>query len=219
MAGMPEHDHAAGPRPRFTERVRESLRETLLDAATEVLCEQGWRATRMADVAARAGVSRQTLYQHFGSREALAQAIMLRGADRFLREVEQAVARHADDARAALAASFEVFLSAAADDGLIKAVVSRDGNEELVALLAQHGPPVLAAARQRLETCIRHTWPGGDPADAALVAECVVRLAISYLTLPSSAPELTGQAVARLLGPFVSAATTSRRPGREPGRE
>jgi hypothetical protein len=58
-----------------------------------------------------------------------------------------------------------------------------------------------------LETCFHRTWPAGDPADGRLVAECVVRLAMSYLTLPSGAPELTGQAVARILGPFVLAAT------------
>jgi hypothetical protein len=39
----------------------------------------------------------------------------------------------------------------------------------------------------------------------------VVRLAMSYLTLPSSAPALTGQAVARILGPFALAATGTGR--------
>src|SRR5690606_37870229 len=86
----------AGDRPRFADSTRERLRATLLDAAIDVLREEGWRAARMADVAARAGVSRQTLYQHFGSRDALAQAIMLRATEQFLRQVEHAVASHAD---------------------------------------------------------------------------------------------------------------------------
>jgi hypothetical protein len=50
-------------------------------------------------------------------------------------------------------------------------------------------------------------WPRTDPADAALVAECLVRLAISHLTMPSESSALTGDGVAQLLGPFVLART------------
>nr|MDT0665759.1 helix-turn-helix domain-containing protein [Micromonospora sp. DSM 115978] len=106
-------------RPRFVASTRLRLRETLLDAAAEVLSERGgWRDTRMADVAACAGVSRQTLYQHFGNRDALAEALLLREADRFLNDVERAVVEHRDDAQAATAAAFEVFLEAVANDVL-----------------------------------------------------------------------------------------------------
>ncbi|ADP80219.1 TetR/AcrR family transcriptional regulator [Pseudofrankia inefficax] len=193
------------PVARFASVTRDRLREALLDAAAEVVREQGTARARMADVASRAGVSRQTLYQHYGSRDALVRALLLRETAGFLEAVDDAVAGHADDAQAAVAAAFEVFLRAAADDTLVKAMMAQDG--ELAGLLAQHGPPLLDAARRRLETCFQRTWPAGDPVDGRLVAECVVRLAMSYLTLPSGAPELTGQAVARILGPFVLAAT------------
>ncbi|MBL7490292.1 TetR family transcriptional regulator [Frankia sp. AgB1.9] len=193
------------PTTRFASVTRDRLRAALLDAAAEVVREQGAARARMADVASRAGVSRQTLYQHYGSRDALVRALLLRETAGFLEAVDDAVAGHADDAQAAVAAAFEVFLRAAADDTLVKAMMAQDG--ELAGLLAQHGPPLLDAARRRLETCFQRTWPDGDPADGRLVAECVVRLAMSYLTLPSGAPELTGQAVARILGPFVLAAT------------
>jgi AcrR family transcriptional regulator len=199
----------AGPdtHPRFSDTTRARLREALLDAAAEVLRERGWRRTRMADVASRAGVSRQTLYQHFGARDAVAQALLLRETDRFVHQVGLAVSDHAHDAQAAVAAAFEVFLAAVADHVLIKSLRVRDGADEFAGLLAQHGPPLLEAARLRLETCFATTWPGGDAADRRLVAECVVRLAMSYLTLPSESPQLTGQSVARILGPFVLAAT------------
>ncbi|MBL7500121.1 TetR/AcrR family transcriptional regulator [Frankia sp. CNm7] len=205
------------PRPAggFAAATRDRLRETLLDAAADVLREQGARQARMADVASRAGVSRQTLYQHYGSRDALVRALLLRETSRFLDAVGDAVISHADDAQAAVAAAFEVFLAAVAEDTLVKSMMT--GSEEFAGLLAQHGPPLLAAARQQLVTCFHQAWPDGDPADGQLVADCVVRLAMSYLTLPSDAPELTGRSVARILGPFVLSATgTAHPPAMEP---
>lgn len=41
----------------------------LLDAAYTALARRPWSAVRMVDVAASAGVSRQTLYNEFGSKE------------------------------------------------------------------------------------------------------------------------------------------------------
>jgi AcrR family transcriptional regulator len=219
-AGSGARPDGDGPRPeettgeeraarsRFAAATRDRLREALLDAAAEVVRRQGARSARMADVARLAGVSRQTLYQHFGTRDALVRALLLRETSTFLDAVDDAVVRHAGDAQAAVAAAFEVFLRAVADDTLAKAMMTFDGTDEFAGLLAQHGPPLLESARERLRRCFERTWPAGDPGDAALVADCVVRLAMSYVTLPSGgAPELTGQAVARILGPFVLAAT------------
>lgn len=213
MVAVTDEDVLAEPvsspqRPRFVASTRRRLRETLLDAAGEVLRERGgWRDTRMADVAGRAGVSRQTLYQHFGSREALVEAVLLRDADRFLNDVERAVVEHRDDAQAATAAAFDVFLDAVADDLLVKASVQHGGGDALAILLHTHGASLLHAARERLEALFCQTWPGVSEADARLVAEAVVRLATSFLTLPVVAPQLTGQAVARMLGPFVRQCT------------
>ncbi|ONH24902.1 TetR/AcrR family transcriptional regulator [Pseudofrankia asymbiotica] len=206
-----------GESPRFADATRDRLREALLDAAAEILREQGARQARMADVARLAGVSRQTLYQHFGSRDALVRALLLRETGRFLDAVGDAVVSHADDAQAAVAAAFEVFLAAVAEDTLVKSMMT--GADGLAGLLAQHGPPLLGAAREQLVTCFHRAWPDGEPADGQLVADCVVRLAMSYLTLPGGAPELTGQSVARILGPFVLAATnTAHRPAATPAQ-
>jgi len=47
----------------------------ILDAAYALLLEQGYTATTMAAVAARAGVSGQTVYKTFGSKPALAKRV------------------------------------------------------------------------------------------------------------------------------------------------
>ena len=67
---------------------RQLLRDTLLDAMRELMAEREWGQVSMAEVARTAGVSRQTLYKEFGTRQEFAQAFVLREADRFLGEVE-----------------------------------------------------------------------------------------------------------------------------------
>lgn len=57
-------------------RVRE---DTILDAARALLEEQGYADMSMDDLAARVGVSKATLYQHFPSKEELAMRVIARG--------------------------------------------------------------------------------------------------------------------------------------------
>lgn len=46
-------------------------RRAILDAATEVFLRDGYLGTSMDEIAARSEVSKQTVYKHFGSKEAL----------------------------------------------------------------------------------------------------------------------------------------------------
>lgn len=55
----------AGPRERAARTKRERTRRALLGAARTLLEERGWHGTRMEDVAAHAGVSSATTYNHF----------------------------------------------------------------------------------------------------------------------------------------------------------
>ncbi|MEH6379323.1 helix-turn-helix domain-containing protein, partial [Streptomyces sp. KLMMK] len=69
-----------------------AARELLLDAAFAALRTRPWNGVRMVDVAAAAGVSRQTLYNEFGSKDGLARALVRREAETFLAGVERALA-------------------------------------------------------------------------------------------------------------------------------
>ena len=61
----------------------ERTKARLLDAATRVFFEEDWLGTSLERIAGEAGVSKQTLLRHFGSREGLAQAAFERAvADR-----------------------------------------------------------------------------------------------------------------------------------------
>jgi len=181
-----------------------AVRVAMLDAVREELRTKGWAEVKMADVATRAGVSRQTLYNAFGSRGELAQAFVLREADLFLDAVQHAVSANRDDPVVALGAAFEVFLVAAAEDPMVRALLGGGaGADELLALVTTQGEPVLERATTRLNAFLLEGWPAIDPGKTLLLAEAVVRLAISYAALPTGPAGLTGEAVAQLLGPFV----------------
>ncbi len=176
------------------------LRTTLLDAMREQLATRAWTEVTMAEVARAAGVSRQTLYKAFGSRQEFAQAYVLREVDRFLEAVEAAVQANVDDPPGALAAAFGVFLAAAAEDPLVRAIVSGDGEAELLPLVTTQGQPVLEHATERLGGFLQEGWPVITAEQGALLAECVVRLAISYAALPSG---MGAESIATLLGPYI----------------
>ena len=190
-----------------------AVRLALLDAVREELRAKSWAEVKMADVAKLAGVSRQTLYNEFGSRGELAQAFVLREADLFLDAVQHAVLSRRDDPVAALGAAFEVFLTTAAEDPLVRSLLGGGaGTEELLPLVTTQGEPVLERATTRLNAFLLEGWPEIDPAKTLLLAEAVVRLAISYAALPAGPAGLTGEAIARLLGPFVREALSDGPP-------
>lgn len=58
-----------GPHGLTREQVRASQRGRLLDAMAQTVAEQGYAATSVADVIARAGVSRRTFYEEFDSKQ------------------------------------------------------------------------------------------------------------------------------------------------------
>ena len=187
------------------------MRERLLDAVDELLADRDWASVTMADIARGAGVSRQTLYNEFGSRQEFAQAYVLREADRFLSAAEDAIAEHADDPEAALAAAFGGFLAAAADNPLVRTIVAGDPGSGLLALVATRGALVVGAATVRLAACFVATWPRLSEREAHDVAECATRLAISHALLPTGPADRTGVSVAAL----HAQAGTRVRPDRE----
>lgn len=201
----------AMPRARtpYAEAARELLRQTLFDAARDELERRPWSEVTMADIASAAGVSRQTLYKEFGNRNEFGLAFVINVGERFLDEVDQAVIANSADPRAAVAAALELFLATAGEDPLIKLLLSDDGTGGMLPFVTTQGMPVVQWATARLATTIEAGWPQAAKADVLLLSEALVRLAISYITAPSEAPESIASSVAELLGPFIDKALGS----------
>lgn len=92
-------------------------RQEILDAARSCLIESGFAATRMDDVARRAGVSKGGLYFHFESKQALVEAVVAR---------ENARLRQALDALTAGFGTFREGLGATLRGLLMYAEAQRD---------------------------------------------------------------------------------------------
>lgn len=75
-------------------RRKEARPSELTAAALDCFVEKGYAATRLDEVAARAGVSKGTLYLYFDSKEALFKAVIQEGIVPTLAESEARVANH-----------------------------------------------------------------------------------------------------------------------------
>ncbi|MFE9920831.1 TetR/AcrR family transcriptional regulator [Streptomyces sp. NPDC005774] len=181
-----------------------AARESLLDAACVALARHPWSAVRMVDVAATAGVSRQTLYNEFGSKEGLARALVRRETDGYLAGVDRALAVH-DDPRDRLTAAAEWTAAAARQNALVRAMLTGCWSERLPspaltpvrsgsAVPAQRradGPlpspgDLVVLVRDRAVAVL--TGPGvpgaADTAELTRACELVVRLALSCVAAP-----------------------------------
>ncbi|HEY1356008.1 MAG TPA: TetR/AcrR family transcriptional regulator [Solirubrobacterales bacterium] len=189
---------------------RKLLRETLFGAARDELQHRTWSEVTMAEVAAAAGVSRQTLYKEFGSRDEFAQAFVIHEGERFLDIVETAVREHLGDPHAAVGAALDTFLRTAGEDPLVRMMLSDDGTGGMLPFVTTQGMPIVLWATARLATVIQEGWPQAPAEKTQLLAESLVRLAISYITVPTAPTEATAAAAGELLGPFIDEALGTR---------
>lgn len=197
---------AVSTRTPYPEAARQLLRETLFGAARDQLETKAWSEITMSNIAEAAGVSRQTLYKEFGSRAEFGQAFVINEGERFLDGVEAAVREHLDDPRAAVNAALAKFLHSAGEDPLVRILLSDDGTGGMLPFVTTQGMPVVQWATARLRATIEEGWPQAPPAKVQLLAETLVRLAISYVTVPGDSPEETAAKAGELLGPFIDEA-------------
>lgn len=67
-------------------------RAELIEKASRLFGERGYTKTSMRDISAAFGILHGSLYHHFGSKEELFIAVYAAGVDRFIADVEKAVA-------------------------------------------------------------------------------------------------------------------------------
>src|SRR6266436_2876032 len=67
---------APAPETRRWRRRKDARPQEILEAALSVFAERGFAAARMEQIAARAGVSKGTIYLYFDSKEAVFRALV-----------------------------------------------------------------------------------------------------------------------------------------------
>jgi AcrR family transcriptional regulator len=177
-------------------------RESLLDAAGQLI--KAGQPVKLSEVAALAGVSRQTLYNEFGSRDRLLEALSLRVGQRVLAESVRAAREAPGDVGDAVRASTIVGLRAATTDPLVKAGLLGP-SAELLPFVTTSSGALLDLFRDACAAVLLERWPRLDPVETRWAMEMGFRLSLSHLVLPTEPIEVTAAHTAivmrRLLGP------------------
>jgi AcrR family transcriptional regulator len=189
------------------QRVTESARQKLLDAASQLIAELGWPAVTTRRIAERAGVNNALIHYYFGTKDALL--------------LEAASAMFAEEFSGPMA-------------GILTAPTLRDGMKtylDYLRAIADHGPGVvvsveallrgvrdpdvadwirglLSGARQLLEQVVRSAQDRGelpaelDPAGTAVVLAALLDGLILYrLVFPDIDLDAVESAVLTMLTP------------------
>ncbi|AHH21089.1 putative transcriptional regulator, TetR family [Nocardia nova SH22a] len=201
VTGMPRN----GVRVPYQEAARSLLRTSVLDAVRELLVERDWGKITLGDVAAQAGVSRQTLYNEFGSRTGLAQAYALRLADQLVDHVGAAIDDNVGDARSAFREGLANFILDSAADPLVQSLVVGEAKLDLLRLITLDAGPLIEHAAQRLAAAFERSWVGASSSQADVLAHALVRIAISYIPTPAAVHRDAPEELSLLLSPYVEA--------------
>jgi AcrR family transcriptional regulator len=121
---------AAAPAPRW-ERRKESRPAELLAAALDLFVERGYAATRLDDIASRAGVSKGTLYLYFANKEELFKALVRENIVSLLEAFREQVERSEDDASTLIRTFLHRWwndFGATRLSGICKLIMSEAGN-------------------------------------------------------------------------------------------
>jgi AcrR family transcriptional regulator len=163
-----------------------STEERILDAAETCMSRLGLRRVSMTDVAVQAGVSRGSVYFHFGDRSTLVDAVLTRMATRFVASSESAV--RSRRTLAAQVGEAAVFIRQHLGDELLTLRLPAEGESLLAMLLSvqidrlltqwiEFWLPFLADAERRGE--IRAGL------DHRRAGEWIVRIMLSFAVMPS----------------------------------
>ncbi|WP_042789367.1 TetR/AcrR family transcriptional regulator [Mycobacteroides abscessus] len=187
----------------YAEAARALLRESVLDALGDLLRQRDWSAVTMSDVSRRAGVSRQTLYNEFGSRQGLAQGYALRLAHRLVDAVGDAIYANVGDIHGALHSGFAGFFAESAADPMVISLLTGEAKPELMRIVTVDSALIVVPASARLTESFMNSWVAASQEDASILARSIVRLAISYVSMPPESDHDVALDMARLLSPFV----------------
>lgn len=157
-----------------------SLRNAVLESMDALVRQDGWAATGLAKVAVEAGISRQSIYNEFGSRQGLVRAWVMFRLDRLLSAIDVIFA-NSDDTESALRESLTLFFDAF--DSSIVETVAAQGTEldDLIPILTDTNQE----ATRRLSILLGRRYTSLTERDSVVYADAVARLALGHALAPT----------------------------------
>lgn len=181
-----------------TEPTEPTVRERIMAAGLAVAESNGLTRLSVGDVAKQTGVSRQTVYKYFPSKEALIAAVVEHEAATLIAAVVSA-AQAQDDPAAAMEAALVAALRGARDHPLLDRLL-RTEPEMLLPLLTGRDSAVMNQVREITQMVIGLRLPDLDPTELHRYADIVARLLLSFaVNPPAEEPEALAASVAQFL--------------------
>jgi AcrR family transcriptional regulator len=185
--------------------IDDELAVDVLDAAADHLRRFGLGRWSVDDVADAAGVGRTSVYRWFGSRDELVHAVLARELRMTLLAVGAATAtveRFEDKAVEAALVCLESL------DGSVVDHLLRHDPQALLPLLTTDAGPLIALTRTALAPQLLAAGVTDDPDHAAVMAETLARLGLSFVltrdtVVPVDDPEALRAAMVALVSPLV----------------
>lgn len=187
----------------YAEASRVLLRDSILDGMRDMLLVRDWSSITLTDVARAAGISRQTIYNEFGSRQGLAEGYALRLADRLVDQIHGAINENVGDVYTAFLQGFRDFFTESAADPLVISLLTGTSKPDLLQIITTDSGPIITRCSQRLTETFQDSWMKSSDEDAGVLARAIVRLAMSYVSMPPEADHDVAMDLARLMTPFA----------------
>ena len=169
----------------------DAMAERILDAALDQVAAFGVKGTTIDQVAERAGVGRMTVFRKFGTKDELMAVLAVREARRFFFAIGAAAGAIEDPAERMVETAVAAFGFAAEHPLLVR--LTNLEPETVLGILRSGRPPLMDFARQYVRAQLeldRDKLPG---VDVELVAEALVRIAISLVLIPDGPVDLADE--------------------------
>jgi AcrR family transcriptional regulator len=175
-----------------TESVTE-LDRLILDTARTVFETYGVRRANIEDVAARAGVSRSTIYRRFPTKDDLFEKVVRREAENFFTTLDQATTGRTP--QEAVIEAFALGVRLVHDSPLYSRIV--ESEPELFGLFSRSHVFPIGQFADGIAHTLRRCGVGIPEADLANVADILLRVALGIIVFPTDRLDTTDAAAVR----------------------
>lgn len=171
----------------------ESVENTILDTARSVFETYGVRRANIEDVAARAGVSRSTIYRRFPTKDELFEAVVRREAGLFFTTLDQATTGCSP--QEAVVEAFTLGVRLVADSPLYSRIA--ESEPELFGMFSRSDVFPIGQFADGIAHTLRRCGAEVADADLANIADILLRVAVGIIVFPTDRLDTSDQAAVR----------------------
>jgi TetR/AcrR family transcriptional regulator len=166
---------------------------TILDTARAVFETYGMRRANIEDVAARAGVSRSTIYRRFPTKDKLFEQVVRREAELFFSTLDQATSGR--NPQEAVIEAFALGVRLVQDSPLYSRIV--ESEPELFGLFSRSHVFPIGQFAEGIAHTLRRCGADIPETDLANIADILLRVALGIIIFPTDRLDISDDAAVR----------------------